>query len=67
MPGMGMSKVQIVLLLVTALTLGIVGAACTNMYLRHNAQHATVEQMMRQQEQINREFAQAINSLAQRK
>jgi len=57
----------IVWVMVTSLTLGVLGAAAYNMYLRHNTQHWNAEQYMLRQDQINREFAQAINALAQRK
>jgi len=53
--------------LLLALVLGISSAMGYNMYQRHNVQHYTVEQALEQQQQINREFAQAINALAARK
>lgn len=50
-----------------ALLLGMAGATAVQMYQRHNLQHWQVEQSLLKQDQINREFAQAINALAQRK
>lgn len=43
---------------------GAMGATGVLMYQRHNMQHAVIEQFMQRQEQINQNFAQAINALA---
>lgn len=58
---------QLALVALGMLLLGFAGAVGGKMYTRHNEQHWNTEQALRQQEQINREFAAAINQLAQRK
>lgn len=55
-----------ILLVVGALLCGVFGSMGYNMYQRHNLQHWQLERALEQQMQINREFAQAINSLAAR-
>lgn len=50
-----------------AVLLGVAGAIAYNMYHRHNVQHWQMEQMIQQQDRINKEFAQAINALIARK
>jgi uncharacterized membrane protein YsdA (DUF1294 family) len=56
---------SLVLLWVGALLFGMSGATIAHQYQRHTLQHHAVEKMMLEQERINREFAQAINALAQ--
>lgn len=58
---------QLAVVAAAMLLVGFVGAIGGKMYTRHNEQHWNVEQALRQQEQINREFAGAINQLLQRK
>lgn len=62
---MGLQK--LVLIGILWLLAGMVGSFSVSLWQRHNGQHAQVERLLVEQERINREFAQAINALAQRK
>lgn len=58
-----MNKGVLIGIMLLSLSLGVLGATLGTLYQRHNTQHWNMEQALQRQEQINREFAQALNGL----
>lgn len=58
---------KVALALVACLLVGAIGQQGVAMYQFHNAQHAAVEQFIKNQQTFNQQVAQAINELAPKK